>query len=336
MMKAILVAVVFISGVVAVTVRQQAERNANNSFLRFPGEVMLQQQKDVVPAMTISRSDTGVNLAKLIKPGATLKRVSDQFRFTEGPAVDKKGNIFFTDQPNDKIWKYDTKGKLSVFMDKSGRSNGLYFDEKGNLIACADEKNELWSISPGKKVTVLLNGFNGMRFNGPNDLWIDKKGGIYFTDPYYQRDYWERKKPDMDAQKLYYLAKGTQEAVVADADFVRPNGIIGSPDGKYLYVADIGADKTYKYQINSDGSLSNRQLFVSQGSDGMTLDSKGNLYITGKGVTIYDPSGAKLGNIPVPSGWVGNVCFGGKDRKTLFITASESVYTLLMQVKGAQ
>jgi gluconolactonase len=334
MIKAILVAGVFISGVVAVTVKQQAEKNVHDSFLPVSGDAALQQQKDVILTITIARADTSVNLSKLIKRGAVLQKISDQFSFTEGPAVDKKGNIFFTDQPNDKIWKYDTEGKLSVFMDKSGRSNGLYFDEKGNLIACADEKNELWSISPAKKVTVLLNGFRGLRFNGPNDVWIDKKGGIYFTDPYYQRDYWERKKPDMEAQNLYYLAKGAKEAIIADSDFVRPNGIIGSPDGEWLYVADIGADKTYKYKINEDGSLINRQLFVQQGSDGMTLDSKGNLYITGKGVTVYDPSGTKIGNIPVPSDWVGNVCFGGKDRKTLFITASASVYTLQMQVRG--
>ncbi len=293
-----------------------------------------QQSGSIVSAISAVQADTNVNLGQLVGPGAVLQKVADQFRFTEGPATDKKGNIFFTDQPNDKIWKYDTQGNLSVFMDGSGRSNGLYFDTNGNLIACADEKNELWSISPDKKVTVLLNGFNGHRFNGPNDLWIDKKGGIYFTDPYYQRDYWERKKPDMDAQKLYYLASGAQEAVVADADFVRPNGIIGAANGKWLYVADIGADKTYRYQINKDGSLSNRRLFVSQGSDGMTLDSKGNLYLTGRGVTVYDPSGTKIGNIPVPSDWVGNVCFGGKNMKTLFITASESVYTLQMRVRG--
>lgn len=315
MIKAILVAGVFISGVVAATVKQQDGKN-------------------VIPAITIADADTSVTLVELIQPGATLQKISDQFSFTEGPAVDKKGNIFFTDQPNDKIWKYDTEGKLSVFMDKSGRSNGLYFDKKGNLVACADENSELWSVSPDKKVTVLLKNFKGVRFNGPNDLWIDKKGGIYFTDPYYQRDYWERKKPDMDAQKLYYLAKGAQQAIVVDADFVRPNGIIGTADSKWLYVADIGDNKTYKYKINEDGSLINRQLFVQQGSDGMTLDSKGNLYITGKGVTVYDLSGKRIGNIPVPSNWVGNICFGGKDRKTLFITASESVYTLRMLVRG--
>lgn len=270
------------------------------------------------------------------QPGATLQQVSNQFTFTEGPAVDKAGNIYFTDQPNDKIWTYNTDGKLSVFMDKAGRSNGLYFDKKGNLIACADQNSELWSISPTKKVTVLFRDYQGKRLNGPNDLWIDPTGGIYFTDPYYQRDYWQRKTPDLDRQNVYYLPSGKTEAVRVDGDLMQPNGIVGTPDGKSLYVADIRANKTYKYQIGADGSLTNRQLHVPQGSDGMTLDSQGNLYLTGRGVTVYNPAGKKLGTIPVPSKWVGNVCFGGKDRRTLFITASESVYTLPMQVAGVE
>ena len=273
---------------------------------------------------------------RTVKPGATLVQVSKQFKFTEGPAVDKKGNIYFTDQPNDRIWKYDTEGKLSLFMEKTGRSNGLYLDKKGRIVSCADEKNEILAISPDKQVTVLLTDFQGKKLNGPNDLWITPKGGIYFTDPYYQRDYWTRKKPEMEGQKVYYLAKGAKEPIIVDADLVQPNGIVGSPDGKYLFVADIRANKTYKYQINKDGSLTNRQLFVPQGSDGITLDNEGNLYITGRGVTVYDKTGMKLGNIPVPSGWTANVCFGGKDRTTLFVTASESVYTLQMQVKGVE
>ena len=273
---------------------------------------------------------------KTVKTGATLIQVSSQFKFTEGPAVDKKGTIYFTDQPNDKIWTYDTDGKLSVFMDKTGRSNGLYFDKKGNLLACADEKNELWSISQDGIKTVLLAANQGHNFNGPNDLWVNKNGDIYFTDPYYQRDYWTRKKSELDGQKVYYLAKGKHKSVAVDSTVKQPNGIVGTPDGKQLYVADIGASRTYKYQINPGGSLSNRQLFVEQGSDGMTLDNEGNVYLTGKGVTIYNSLGTKLGNIPVPSRWVGNVCFGGKDRKTLFITASESIYTLQMRVKGVE
>jgi len=272
----------------------------------------------------------------VVAPGATVKEVAKQFAFTEGPAVNKQGDIYFTDQPNDKIWKYDVNGKLSLFMDKTGRSNGLYFDKKGNIISCADEKDELWAISPSKKVTVLLSDYEGKKLNGPNDLWIDPKGGIYFTDPFYPRDYWTRKTPDIKEQKVYYLPQGKKAAVVADDSVVKPNGIVGTPDGKYLYVADIEAGKTYRYRINPDGALTDKQLFVSQGSDGMTLDSEGNLYITGQGVTIYDNTGKKLGNIPIPTHWTGNVCFGGKDRKTLFITASEAIYTLQMRVKGVE
>lgn len=272
----------------------------------------------------------------VIAPGAELKLISKQFAFSEGPAVNKQGDIYFTDQPNDKIWKYDTKGRLSLFMDKTGRSNGLYFDTKGNLIACADEKDELWSISPDKKVTVMLSNFEGKRLNGPNDLWIDPKGGIYFTDPYYQRDYWDRKQPDIPGQYVYYLPKGKKQPVIVEDSLVQPNGIVGTPDGKYLYVADLQANKTYRYKINSNGSLKDRKLFASQGSDGMTLDNHGNLYITGKGISVYDTHGKKLGNISVPSNWTGNVCFGGTARDVLFITASESVYTLQMNVRGVE
>lgn len=291
----------------------------------FSGQTLAMQSLPVSDSLTV------------VAPGAKLVRVSDQFKFTEGPAVDKRGAVYFTDQPNDKIHTWHPDGTLTVFMDKTGRSNGLYVDKKGNLLACADEKNELWSIDPKtKKVTVLLSDLDGKKFNGPNDLWVDLKGNIYFTDPYYQRDYWTRKTPDLDGQKVYFLPKGARQPVVVDGDLQQPNGIVGTPDGKHLFVADIRARKTYKYRINPDGTLGDKHLFVSQGSDGMTLDAQGNLYLTGQGVTVYDPTGKKLGNIPVPSRWVGNVAFGGKDRRTLFITASESVYTLAMAVKGVE
>lgn len=283
-------------------------------------------------------SDTSIreNEGSIIAPGAKLQLISSQFGFTEGPAVNKKGDVFFTDQPNNKIWKYDAHGKLSVFLDNAGRSNGLYFDSKGNLLSCADEKSELWSISPSGKVTVLLKDFQGHRLNGPNDLWVHPKGGIYFTDPYYQRPYWERKSPDIKGQKVYYLAKGKKEATIVDENLVQPNGIIGTPDGRYLYVADIKDGKTYRYTIHADGSLTNRQLFVEQGSDGMTIDNQGNIYLTGNGVTVYNSHGKKIEHIAVPAKWTANVCFGGKHKNILFITASESLYTLQMQVRAAK
>lgn len=279
-------------------------------------------------------SDTITQKSNIIADGAKLELISKQFKFTEGPAADKKGNVFFTDQPNDKIWEYDTNGKLSVFMDKTGRSNGLYFDKKGNLIACADEHNQLWSISPQKKITVLVDGFEGKKLNGPNDLWIDAKAGIYITDPYYQRDYWTRKKPELDGEKVYYLPKGKKELLLVADSLQQPNGIIGTPNGKYLYVADIRADKTYRYNIQADATLTNRTLFTEKGSDGMTIDNQGNIYLCGKGVTVFNPKGKQIEHIDIPANWTGNICFGGKNRDQLFFTASEGIYLLQMKVKG--
>ena len=273
----------------------------------------------------------------LFNEGAKPQLISKQFSFTEGASVDKKGNVFFTDQPNDKIWEYDTDGKLSVFKDKTGRSNGMYFDKKGNLVTCADDKGQLWSIDPKGNVTILLNDLDGKQMNGPNDLWIDDKGGIYMTDPFYQRDYWTRKQSELDGEKVYYLPKGSKTPVAVISDFKRPNGIVGTPDGKYLYVADIDGKKTFKYAINKDGSLTDKMLFTEQGSDGMTLDERGDVYLTGNGgVTAYSPEGKKLIFIPIPEPWTANLCFGGKNRDILFITASKAVYTLPMNVKGVE
>ncbi len=272
----------------------------------------------------------------LIAPFAAPRLLSRQFSFTEGASVDRKGNVFFTDQPNNKIWEYGINGQLTLFLDSAGRSNGTYFDSKGNLVTCADEHDQLWSISPHKKVTVLLTNFQGQRLNGPNDLWIDPRGGIYFTDPYFQRSYWDRTQPDIKGEKVYYLPKGKTAAVIVDDDLVRPNGIVGTPDGNYLYVADGGANKTYKYRISGDGKLTDRQLFVERGSDGATLDERGNLYLTGNGVSVYNPSGKKIAQIPIPEKWTANLCFGGKNKNELFITASEAIYILPMRVKGVE
>ena len=270
----------------------------------------------------------------VIAIGAELTLISDQFSFTEGPATDADGNVYFTDQPNNDIWIYNTNGELIHFMDNSGRANGLYFDLDGNLLACADEKSELWSISPEKEVTVLVDNFNGKRLNGPNDLWVDPDGGIYFTDPYYQRDYWERTESEMD-ERVYYLTPDRKDLFIVADDLVKPNGIIGTADGKTLYIADIGDGKTYSYSIDMhNGYLSDKTLFAEMGSDGVTLDEEGNLYLTGNGVTVFDKNGKQIEHIPVPQNWTANLTFGGVDNQTLFITASTAVYSLEMKVKG--
>lgn len=273
--------------------------------------------------------------SKLVAKGAQPELVSSDFKFTEGPAVDAKGNVFFTDQPNNRILKWTPGSGISVFMENAGRSNGLYFDSEGNLLACADEKNELWQIAPNKSVTVLVRDFEGKKLNGPNDLWVDTKGGIYFTDPFYKRSYWTRTEQEISTQDVYYLSPDRKSLRKVMGDFVRPNGIIGTPDGRLLYITDIGDGKTYSFRMSPDGSLTDRKLVTEMGSDGMTLDAKGNLYLTGKGVTVFDPSGKQIAHIPIDEPWTANVCFGGKDGKTLFITASTAVYTLRMRVKGA-
>lgn len=264
---------------------------------------------------------------------ATL--ISRQFSFTEGPARDKKGDVYFTDQPNNSIWEYGKNGALTLFLKAAGRSNGLYFDKKGNLLACADGGNELWSIKKDGSHDVLLDEIDGKKMNGPNDLWVSPKSGlIYFTDPYYQRDYWTRTKPELDKQSIYYFNQKSKELYKIADDFVKPNGIVGTKDGKTLYVADIGDSKIYRYQINEDGSLSDRVLYVNKGSDGMTIDDEGNVYLTGDGVTAYNPEGKEIGHIAIPEEWTANICFGGKKKDFLFITASKGIYKIEMRTKG--
>jgi gluconolactonase len=297
---------------------------------------MITARKIIAGLLFFISGSTAFGQQALFDTTAKPQLISKQFAFTEGASVDKAGNVFFTDQPNNKIWEYDVNGKLSLFMDNAGRSNGMYFDNKGNLISCADEHDQLWSISPDKKVTVLVKDMDGKLMNGPNDVWVDAHGGIYMTDPFYQRDYWTRKTSALNGQKVYYLPKGSHQPVMVADDVKQPNGIVGTSDGKYLYVADIGAGKTYRYIIGKNGKLNDQTLVINQGSDGMTLDEKGNIYLTGNGVTIYNPSGKKIGHIAIPEPWTANLCFGGRNKDIVFITASTAIYIVKMNVKGVE
>ena len=273
----------------------------------------------------------------IIAKGADLVLVADGYAFTEGPASDKEGNVFFTDQPNNRILKWDAqRNTVSTYMRPAGRANGLYVDYQGNLLAAADEKNELWLIDADKNVSILSHQFQNKKYNGPNDIWVDKKGGIYFTDPYYQRPYWQHKEAELAAQSVYYIAPNSTDAKVIATNFTRPNGIIGTADGSTLYIADIGDEKTYSYTIEADGTLSNRQLFTRMGSDGMTIDNQGNVYLTGDGVFVFDSKGNQIEHIDTGADWTANVTFGGTEQHMLFITASKAVYTLKMSVAGVR
>ncbi|MCP4191232.1 MAG: SMP-30/gluconolactonase/LRE family protein [Planctomycetaceae bacterium] len=272
----------------------------------------------------------------LIAKGETPQKLATSFRFTEGPAADQQGNVFFTDQPNDRIMKWSIDGTLTTFLHPSGRSNGMYFDPLGNLISCADDQNQLWSISPSGQHTILVSKFNQKLLNGPNDVWVRNDGAMYFTDPLYQRDYWTRGPMEQDGESVYFLSADRKVLKQVETELVKPNGIVGTADNTTLYVADIRGKKTYAYQINHDGQLTNKRLFCEMGSDGMTIDSEGNVYLTGDGVTIFDPQGNKIQHIPIAEDWTSNVCFGGEEHDTLFITASQCLYSVKMRVKSAK
>lgn len=270
----------------------------------------------------------------LIAPGAEIVKASTGYGFTEGPAVDKDGRVYFSDQINDRIHIWEEGKGVSLWLDETYRANGMMFDKRGRLVACTELKNELGYFDKNKQYHVIAGGgYGGKLLNGPNDLWITKNG-YYFTDPYWQRDFWPKDRTEeQDVKGVYYVNKKGEIKRVID-DFRLPNGIFGTLDGKTLYVADMMDRKTWKYTIQSNGDLTDKTLFIPSGSDGMTVDNLGNFYITaGRRIQVYSPTGEFIQDINVPESPT-NVTFGGKNRDILFITAWTSVYTLKMNVKG--
>lgn len=300
----------------------------------------------------------------LVSPAAhgRLDTIQKGFSFTEGPAVDKWGNVFFTDQPNDKIYRWDAAtGKITLFLQGTGRSNGMAFNKRGNLIACADMHGELWSIDRYGSHKVLVNNYKGKLLNGPNDVWINPvTGGMYITDPMFPRDYWEEGDPRKQGWPpthseqaatgkggyVYYLAPGSSKLVRVttedmgwDADGW-PNGIVGTPNGKKLYVNKWAPDNlggTWVFDIKPNGTLANMKKFIDMGGDGMSMDERGNIYISNSlGVTAFDPDGKRIFNVPTGGGATNNV-FAGQNNKLLFITgAVDRVTSLKMNVKGVE
>lgn len=262
-----------------------------------------------------------------------LEKLSGDFSFTEGPTVDAQGNVYFTDIPNQLILIWTLDNKLDTFRINSGRANGLYVDKDQKLLICESEKGQIAStnISNGD-YKVIAAEYNGKRFNEPNDLWPDGKGGIYFTDPKYGN---EDELPQ-DGMHVYYITPDHTSVIRVIDDFEKPNGLIGTPDGKTLYVTDAQAGKTFRYDVQDDGSLANKTLFVEFGCDGMTIDKDGNVYLTTNGkqaIDIFSPSGELLESIPVPES-PSNICFSGPDRNQLFITARSSIYRVELDANG--
>lgn len=272
-------------------------------------------------------------LGSLVSADAKPVKIADGFLFTEGPASSPDGQVFFTDIPNNRIHRWDPKTKnLSVFIKDSGGANGLYFTSEGDLVACLGGKGTIQSFyDDGGEKELMADQFDGKRFNKPNDLWIHPNGGIFFSDPNYGN-----KELSQDGEHVYYVTPYRDQVFRVVDDMKRPNGVLGTLDGKHLYVADHGAGKTFRYDVDEgeEGTLSNKTLFAESGSDGLAMDNQGNLYLTADKVKVYDPKGKHLGDIAFPER-PSNLCFGGKDGKTLYVTARKSFYSLAMKVAGA-
>jgi len=309
-------------------------------------------------------------------PRGQLVRVAKGFSFTEGPANDRHGNVYFTDQPNDKIYRWDANsGKVTLFLEGTGRANGTIFDREGNLITASDMHGEVWKIRPDGSHRVLINNYQGKLLNGPNDVWINPvNGGIYITDPIFPRGYWDATDPRQQGWEpthseqapqgkgghVYYLAAGARALVRVTSDALGwesdswPNGVVGTPDGKKLYVNKWAGDNhggTWVFDIKRDGTLRNMRKFSDWGGDGMSMDEQGNIYISnGTGVMAFDPDGNNVLRIPIAnvpnvdkdgkpikeSGATNNT-FAGQDGRTLFITGpTSSIMTIRMNVKGSE
>lgn len=261
----------------------------------------------------------------VVAPDAKVVKAAGGYTWAEGPALDRDGNVYFTDNRENLIHRMTPAGKAAVFMNPARRANGLYTDRDGSILACAGDPKALVSFRADGTVTTVVDSYNGKPFNAPNDLWLDPKGGVYFTDPYWGRE--------PGRSRVYYLAPDRTTLTPVILDMVRPNGVIGSPDGSRLYVTDWDEKKTYAYSIAPDGLLYDRRLFAPEGDDGMAVDSKGNVYLSGSAVTVYDPDGIKIDTIEVPE-TPANMIFTGPARDTLLITARTGVYMVKTRVKG--
>lgn len=280
----------------------------------------------------------------LIASGAKVQKLAGDMKFTEGPAwIPAKKALVFSDIPNSKLMQWNEKEGLSVFR-QSEQSNGNILDLEGRLISCQHAARNLVRTEADGSIKVLVDKFDGKRLNSPNDVAVKSDGTLWFTDPP-----WGLTGPgELPGHWVFKFDPATGEIEPVIKDLAMPNGINFSPDESRLYVADTGGNAKHPdpafhklpgtiscYEVGKDGKLGKRLFQIEQGSDGMTVDVKGNLYTTHGKVHVYNADGKKLETIDVPEG-PANVTFGGDDYKTLFITARTSLYSVRMKNAGAK
>jgi gluconolactonase len=274
-----------------------------------------------------------------IGPVGEIEKVRGEFRFTEGPAWNARDNsLYFTDIPAQRIYRLHDAGKFSVFLEPSRHANGLMFDAAGTLYACEMDGRVVAIDVQTKDISVLADEYDRKRFNAPNDLVIDRAGGVYFTDPHFRAP----EPLPQGTTAVYYIDPDGEVTRLID-DLQAPNGVLLSPDEKTLYVVPTLQKEMMAYRIEAPGRIGKGRVFCTlkqspagrvPGGDGLTVDTEGNLYITSElGVQVFNPEGDLLGVIRFPE-QPANVTFGGEDLQTLYVTARTSLYSAKMEAKG--
>jgi gluconolactonase len=281
------------------------------------------------PAPTIANPEKKSRqplINEILIPGEGWQIAGEGYRFTEGPAVNANGEVFFTDIPNNRIYKIDLNGTVSVFKEDDGRANGLMFGPEGKLYSCQTGKKRIVAYDSNGKEEVVGEGVDA------NDIAVAHNGNIYFTEP--------------TARKVWLIDLKHHQQLV-DTGISQPNGVRLSPDQSLLYVADTAGQFVYSFHIQSDGTLTNRQKYFylhqvdganQSQADGMTVDNQGRLFVaTELGVQVCDPAGRVQGIIPKPyNRWLSNVVLGGANFDTLFITCADKVFKRKTRVTGVR
>ena len=291
-----------------------------------------------IAQVATAQPTTGLN--DLVEPNVP-ERIATGFSFTEGPVWHPDGYLIFTDIPANRIYKWTPDGKVETFRSPSGHSNGLTFDRQGRLLACEHSNRQISRTETDGTIVALTNKYEGKKLNSPNDVVVKSDNCIYFTDPPFglTAEYGIPGTQELTFQGVYRLLPDGKTLDLLVDDINMPNGLAFSLDEKVLYVANTMGCSIYAFDVQQDGTLANRRVFIDYAGypDGIKVDKNGNLYVaTGLfEIGVYDYKGKHLGDIVTPEA-TSNCAFGGPDNKTLFITARTSLYRARLKVQGIQ
>jgi gluconolactonase len=286
---------------------------------------------------------------ELVAEDAELEQLGTGFTFTEGPIWNPDGFLLFSDMPGDVRRRWDPDGGVSEVANPSNKGNGMTIDNDGRLVVCEHVTSSVVRMDPdgrGGGREVLATHYEGKELNSPNDVVVKSDGAIYFTDPTYGRmpGFGLEREQDLDFQGVYRIPPGGGDPQLMVDDFAQPNGLCFSTDESLLYINDTDRAHIRVFDVQADGTLGNSHVLadgIGSGKleigdlvDGMKLDERGNVWVTGPGgVCVFNPEGEHIGTVEVPEN-VGNVNWGGPDWNWLFIPATSSVYRIECKVSG--